>query len=200
MQYEKATVKKAVKKYKTVKQGVKESISVNINLGSKSSFDDGDEVVILSLSDFNKIPDVDADAIEKSIAGKDEIITGLNDKITKLNDEVAGLKSLLSDKDAIINDYEKKNVILNTIDISDLQNKAKELDQSKNVIILQQNQIIEYKDLVNYYKDTSNAYKNQSIFDKLLNKDAVADIDKPKLVLMDYSGNIHNSDNDDGNS
>lgn len=36
MHYEKATVKKAVKKYKTVKQGVKESISVNINLGSKS--------------------------------------------------------------------------------------------------------------------------------------------------------------------
>lgn len=81
-----------------------------------------------------------------------------------------------------------------------MQNKAKELDKSKNVIILQQNQIIEYKDLVNYYKDTSNAYKNQSIFGKLLNKDAIADVDKPKLVLMDYSGNINNPDNDEDNS
>lgn len=50
----KLLLKKAVKKYKTVKQGVKESMSVNINLGSKSDFGDGDKVVILSLSDFIK--------------------------------------------------------------------------------------------------------------------------------------------------
>lgn len=55
----KLLLKKAVKKYKTVKQGVKESMSVNINLGSKSDFGDGDKVVILSLSDFNKIVDDD---------------------------------------------------------------------------------------------------------------------------------------------
>lgn len=200
MQYEKATIKKAVKKYKTVKHGVKESVSVNINLGAKSDFNDGDKVVILPVSDFNKVSDVNVDDLKKSIAEKDETITALNDKITKLNDEIDDLKALLSDKDLTINDYEKKIVILDNVDISDLQEKAKELDKSKNVIILQQNQIIEYKDLVNYYKETSNAYKNQNVLSKLTGKDVTADIDKPKLILIDYSGNITNPDNDDDNS
>ena len=59
MQHETATVKKVVKRYKTVNGDEKESISYNAKVSAKSGFKDGDEVVIIPADDFDEINNVD---------------------------------------------------------------------------------------------------------------------------------------------
>ena len=311
MQHETAKVKKAVKKY-TTKDGVeKESISVNVNLGAKSEFNDGDIVAITLIDDFDKVADISVDeitAMENTIADQDKIITANNESIANLNaelqsklniindvtakykasektadklesdisakdKEIAELKSKLeiyektiadnekrisgdgseiddlknqihdlektaADQDRIIDEYsakigklndsiaesktvllsnnstitqlEKEIAVYDAMDIDKLKEKADEVDELKdkliesgeklnaksNVISLLQNQITEYNQLVNFKDNVITALKKQSILNKLIGKDAAADITAPTLYLIDESGNLVKNDDD----
>ena len=91
MHHEKKIVKGTSKKYKTKKDGEKESVSKRIDLGVNSAFGVDDEVVILSIDDFNKLTNGPADEIQvlKNIsADKDNKITKLSASIDKLNAEL----------------------------------------------------------------------------------------------------------------
>lgn len=161
MQHEKAVIKKAVKPYKTKKYGEKESISVNINLGAKSEFNDGDEVAVLPIAEFNKIVNVNVDEIQQlknDATDKDATIDDLNksidkfkadskeksDKIASLSKQikadektVVDLKSDISEKDNIISEL-KSDVKVSGATITDLEKSVAdlnaELDETKKVI------------------------------------------------------------------
>lgn len=309
MQHEKATVKKAVKKYTTKSGDERESISVNINLGAKSGFENGDNVAVISIADFNELSNITADEIDdlkKDSADKDEIIAANNERIDKLNRElqnkfnkinevtaklkasektidflesdisakdetiaslndkinaadefksgsektiadneitindlrnqIQNLEKTVADRDATIDDYsakidklneslaeskaallsndetiaklDKEIAVLNAIDISELKEKAKELDIVKddliaandklnsksNFVSLLQNQIMEYIQLVNYYKEKATASENKGLLDYILNRDVTANIDEPTLYLIDLSGSVRDRD------
>ena len=222
MQHETATVKKSVKKYTTVKGIKKESISFNINLGAKSGFNDGDDVAIIPIAEFNAITDADAD----------EIIIANNEKIDKLNAELHDKTNLLDDlsvkfkayektidelesdisaKAEIINDCKIKIAEFNAVDIGKLTEKAdklddlkdelielnKKLDAKSNIISLLQNQIMEWQQLCNYQDKEIDAVKNQNLLYKLIGKDATVDIVRPTFYLIDSSGNPIKKDSDD---
>ena len=152
----------------------------------------------------SEIADVNAD-----IKNNEKTIVDLNADVDELNKALSDSKQYLLDKDDIIVDLEKQIAVLNATDISELKQKAKDLDAVKddlieitkrldnksNVISLLQNQIMEYIQLVNYYKETSNAYKNQNVINKLIGRDATADIIEPTLYLIDSSGNVIADDN-----
>ena len=157
-------------------------------------------------SDISAKDDI-IDGLEKEVAAKDEIIAdsgktigGLNDKVDELTATVGELKPLLLTKDATITDLEKQIAVYDAIDISNLKDKAKELDKTKNVIILQQKQITEYIQLVNFHKETATAYKNQNAISKLFGRDAAAEITAPDLALIDSSGNPIKDDNVDADN
>lgn len=137
MQHETTVVKKAVKKYTTKKGVKKESISININLGAKSKFNDGDKVAVALYDDFKELENISADEIQqlkKDVADKDATITDLNESNAKLNEElkdkfdkinditaklkasektVADLESDISEKDNIIADLESDIKVAN---------------------------------------------------------------------------------------
>lgn len=151
MQHEKAVIKKAVKPYKTKKYGEKESISVNINLGAKSEFNDGDEVAVLPIAEFNKIVNVNVDEIQQlknDSADKDVTIDDLNksigkfkadskeksDKIATLSKQIkadektiADLESDISEKDNIISEL-KSDVKVSGATITDLEKNVADLN------------------------------------------------------------------------
>ena len=91
MQHEIKVVKGTSKKYKTAAGVEKESISKRIDLPVKSPFNVDDEVVILSVDDFNKLNSDSADEIQvlkNIVSGKDETIAALNKKHDTLNAEL----------------------------------------------------------------------------------------------------------------
>lgn len=276
MQHEKATVKKSVKSYTTKKGIEKESISVKINLGAKSGFDDGDDVAVLPIAEFNKINNIDIDEIQRlknDAADKDAINTANNEKIIKLNAELENrfniiddvtakykasektvdklrddisakdktivelqselnvaettidnlnakndelhsklseISDVLNNKNSIIDGLDKKIValekdiaVLNATDISELKDKAKELDVVKDkldavkddlvykteIIALSESQIKEYALLVSYKDKQIERLENKGALDCILNRNVTADIDSPTLKLIDQSGN-----------
>lgn len=143
--------------------------------------------------------------LESNISSKDEklidsenIIATLNDNVDELTATVGELKPLLLSKDSTIADLEKQIAVYDAIDISDLKYKASELDKSKNIIIRLQNEKLEYVQLVNFHKEIATAFKNQRWYNKILGKNATADITTPPLKLIDLSGNSVDSDADDG--
>lgn len=153
-----------------------------------------------------KIAELESEIADVNVNVKDneKSIADLSAKVNELNNALSNSKQYLLDKDDIIVDLEKQIAVLNATDISELKQKAKDLDAAKddlieinkrldnksNVISLLQNQIMEYIQLVNYYKETSNAYKNQNVINKLIGRDATADIIEPTLYLIDSSGNV----------
>ena len=124
-------------------------------------------------------------SLENDVADKDKKLKELDD----VNAAVGNLKELLLDKDSTINELDKQIAVYDAIDISDLQDKAKELEKSKNAVILQQKQITECISLIGYHKERATAYKNQGVISKALGKDAATDITTPTLYLIDSSGN-----------
>ena len=155
------------------------------------------------------------DELNAKVENKSILINDLNDKIKASEKTIADLESDVSKKDkkileleSTIAELEKQNAIYNAIDISDLQNKADELDKSKNVIIKLQNDINhlqnkqnEYLLLVNFKDKRINALENKGIFDILRGKDVTADIVEPTLTVIDASGNpITDKSNDDNNA
>lgn len=146
--------------------------------------------------------------LEKTIADNNSIINEYSKKFTELNDTLTTSKEVILSKNNYIYDLEKEIAVLNAVDISELKEKVKELDNIKdelitisdklnsksNVISLLQNQIMEYIQLVNYYKEKALVSENKGFFDYLLKKDVTANIVAPKLYLIDLSGNIKDSD------
>ena len=135
MQHEKAIVKKAVKSYTTVKGEKKESISVNINLGAKSEFNDGDKVAVLPIADFNKVKDIDVDEIQQlknDIADNDSINAANNERIIKLNAELENKFDIINDVTAKYKSSEKTIVKLRD-DISAKDKRIVELESALNV-------------------------------------------------------------------
>lgn len=214
MQHEIAIVKKAVKKYKTKNDGVKESISKRIDLGAKSGFDDADKVAIIPIADFNKINEIDVDEItaennanneriielNETLQNKDNEINDLTDKIAIYEKQIADLESDISKKDDKISGLENKIIIYDEIDVDDLQKKSKELDKSKNIIIKLQNEKNEYIQLIGFKDRTIDALRNKGLWDTLLKKDVTTDIDKPPLKLIDSSGYAINKDDIETNA
>lgn len=284
MQHEKAIIKKAVKPYTTIKGEKKESISVKINLGAKSEFNDGDKVAVLPIDEFNKIKDINVDEIQQlknDIADNDSINAANNERIIKLNAElenkfniindvtakykssektidklrddisakdkkIVELESALNVANASIDDLTKKNddihsklielsdmlsnknsiidkldknivalekeiAVLNATDISGLKEKVKELDIVKDkldaakddlidkteIIALSENQIKEYALLVSYKDKQIERLENKGVFDYILNRNVIDDIDSPELKLIDHSGNPTRNSFDD---
>lgn len=149
-------------------------------------------------------------SLENDIADKDKklkesgsVTDDLNKELDDVNATVGSLKELLLTKDSIINDLDKQIAVYDAIDIPDLQNKVKELDKSKNAVIVQQKQITECTLLINYHKERATAYKNQGVISKMLGNDAATDITPPTLYLIDTSGNpikkddVDETENDD---
>lgn len=142
--------------------------------------------------------------VNVNVEASEKTIDDLSAKVDELNNALSDSKQYLLDKDDIIVNLEKQIAVLNATDISELKQKAKDLDAVKddlidvnkkldaksNVISYLQNQIMEYIQLVNYYKETSNAYKKQNVINKLIGRDATADIIEPTLYLIDSSGNV----------
>ena len=214
MHHEKKIVKGTSKKYNTKKDGEKESVSKRIDLGVNSAFDVDEEVIILSIDDFNKLTDGNADEIQvlKNIsADKDDRITKLSASNDKLNQElqakldlineltgklkasektVKELKSDVSEKDNIIADNEKaiadKDAEINQLNETngDLSDK---LDKSKGYLLKKDDIITGLeKDLAKYDGIDVSALK-----DKADKYDAV-DIDglKSKADELDKSKNV----------
>lgn len=135
MQHEKAIVKKAVKSYTTVKGEKKESTSVNINLGAKSEFDDGDKVAVLPIAEFNKVKDINIDEVQQlrnDIADKDSINTANNERIIKLNAELENKFDIINDVTAKYKSSEKTIAELRD-NISAKDKKIVELESELNV-------------------------------------------------------------------
>ena len=111
MHHEKKIVKGTAKKYTTAAGVEKESVSKRIDLGVNSAFGIDDEVVILSIDDFNKLTDGNADEIQvlKNISsGKDDTIAALTKKNDKLNAELKAKLDLNNDITAKLRASEKK--------------------------------------------------------------------------------------------
>lgn len=100
MQHETATVKKVVKRYKTVNGDEKESISYNAKVSAKSGFKDGDEVVIIPADDFDEINNVDVaefQQLKNDVADRDATIVANNESIAKLNAELKSKLNLINE-------------------------------------------------------------------------------------------------------
>ncbi len=148
----------------------------------------------------NKIDSLEKDVVDsgEKLIASEKYVDALNDKLDEVNATVDESKELILSKDSTIAELDKQIAVYDAIDISDLQNKAKELDKSKNIIIRLQNEKTEYIQLVNYHKETATAYKKQGVISKALGKDAAADITAPVLYLIDNSGSsIKNDDADE---
>ena len=162
--------------------------------------------IITDLSNENEALKNKIAKLKSDVSAKDDIIDDLNTKVNNaennkkenddLNNKVAELsanvnklKPLLLSKDETIADLEKQIAIYDAIDVSDLKNKASELDKFKNVIMKLQNEMMDLQRLVSYHKETANAYKNQRWYNKALGRDAIADITAPTLTFIDLSGN-----------
>ena len=150
MQHEKATVKKAVKTYNTKKYGEKKSISVNINLGAKSEFNDGDEVAILPIAEFNKISDIDIDEIDdlkNGIAEKDATITANNESIDKLNAELKDKLDIINDITSKLKSSEKTvkdfefDISANDETIAELTSEIDDLKDTNKKLLLRLNEL-----------------------------------------------------------
>lgn len=152
--------------------------------------------------------DKEIESLKTIISDKNNIIDSCSAKIDLLNTSLSISKDDLIEKDSKINDLKTEIAVFNAIDISELKEKAKELDSLKNELIetnirlnsksnfvsLLQNQIMEYIQLVNYYKEKLTASENKGIIDYILHKDVTANITAPSLYLIDESGNIKNDD------
>lgn len=141
----------------------------------------------------------DVNVVNVTVNDNEKTINSLNAKIDELNKSLSDSKQYLLDKDAIIVNLEKEIAVINATDISELKEKAKELDKTKNIIITLQNQIKEYLLLVSYKDKMIARLDNKGILDYILNKDVMADIDdeRPTLLLIDSSGNpIADKDDD----
>lgn len=134
MQHETATVKKVVKKYKTVNGDEKESISFTAKFDNKSGFKDGDEVALLSIADINAIGDVDADEIQQlknAVADKDKTIAANNESIAKFkadikekSDKIASLSKQNKASDKTITDL-KSDVSAKDKKIAEMKSELK---------------------------------------------------------------------------
>lgn len=212
MQHERKTVKGNNITYNK-KDGKVNKINKYLNLGVNSLFNVDDEVIIISADDFDSIATADAPTtddkslldeiskLEKTIEDKDNKIKQLKDSYSKLNDSVDEVKALLLSKDSTIDELEKKLVKYDAVDVDEFKEKLaslnkqnddlnSELRKSNKIIMMLQNQKMEYKDLVNYNIRIADAYKNQGMLNKLLGRDATAEIIKPNLKLLDESGNV----------
>lgn len=212
MQHERKTVKGNNITYNK-KDGKVNKINKYLNLGVNSLFNVDDEVIIISADDFDSIATADAPTtddktlldeiskLEKTIEDKDNEIKQLKDSYSKLNDSVDEVKALLLSKDSTIDELEKKLVKYDAVDVDEFKEKLaslnkqnddlnSELRKSNKIIMMLQNQKMEYKDLVNYNIRIADAYKNQGMLNKLLGRDATAEIIKPNLKLLDESGNV----------
>ena len=164
----------------------------------KSDISAKDKTIAELKSDVN-----DVNAIVKD---NEKTINELTAKIDELNKSLSDSKQYLLSKDEIIVNLEKEIAVLNAIDISELKEKADNLDAVKDeliasgkVISFLQNQIKEYLLLIAYKDKIIARLDNKGLLDIILNKDVIADIDdeKPKLLLIDSSGNpIADKDDD----
>lgn len=163
----------------------------------ESDISEKDEIIAGLKSDVN--------VVNATVNDNEKTINGLNAKVDELNKSLADSKQYLLDKDNIIVDLEKQIAVLNATDISELKQKANELNDVKDELIASgkvisylQNQIKEYLLLVSYKDKLIARLDNKGLLDIILNKDVMADIDdeRPTLLLIDSSGNPI-ADNDD---
>ncbi len=163
----------------------------------ESDISEKDEIIAGLKSDVN--------VVNATVNDNEKTINGLNAKVDELNKSLADSKQYLLDKDDIIVDLEKQIAVLNATDISELKQKANELNDVKDELIASgkvisylQNQIKEYLLLVSYKDKMIARLDNKGLLDIILNKDVMADIDdeRPTLLLIDSSGNPI-ADNDD---
>ena len=146
--------------------------------------------------------------LRDKLTASEKTINDLESDVSKKDKKISELESIIADKDNKISDLEKQTAIYNAIDIDDLQNKADELDKSKNVIIKLQNDINhlqnkqnEYLLLVNFKDKQIVKLENKGVFDTLFGKYVTADIVEPTLSLIDVSGNpIADKSNDETNA
>lgn len=215
MHHEKKIVKGTSKKYKTVNGIEKESVSKRIDLGVNSAFDVDDEVVVLSIDDFNKLTNDNADEIHvlKNISsGKDDTIAELNASNDKLNQKLQNKLDLINDITDKLKASEKKVKELESdvsalkekadkydaVDVDDLKSKSDELDKTKNAIIKLQNDMIlvidiigDYKLLVDYKDNIITALNKQGFLDKYIrSKDVTDDLKEPALKNIDTAGEL----------
>lgn len=209
MELEKRVIKGNEKKYKR-KSDNKEIIkqSLYINLGVNSCFNADDEVIILTEENYNSIVNDNAsddtikqlnDEIAKLnslMDSREQEITQLSNANLELNSQIATLNDALSDKDTVINgkdtaikELEKEIAKYNSINIDELQQKAKEVEQYKNIVISLQNEKIEFKDVINYLNNCIDRLEHRNIILRVMNKDNTSDVAKPSLKLIDYNGN-----------
>ena len=135
--------------------------------------------------------------LESELTVADATIKKLNDEINKLNELLSNSKQYIINQNETIFDFEKKIAVYDAINISDLENKAKDLEKADKIIIQLQNEKIEYIQLTAYKDKLIDALKNKSFFDILLKKDVTDNISTPDLYFIDVSGNPIKKNNDD---
>lgn len=199
MAVEKRIIKGSKKKYKRQKDEKEiTKCSLYITLGVNSSFNKGDEAVIIATDEYNKLLD---NATDDNTNELNDIITDKDNEIEELTHQI---KELTASNEQLTNEIATlKNELskYDAYDIDDLQHKAKELEQYKNVVIdYLRNERTEYKDLINYLNKCIDTLEHRNIFLRLFNKDNTTDVDKPPLKLIDVNGYILNDSYNDLNS
>lgn len=196
MQHEIAEIKKSVKKYKTVKGIEKESISFYANLGSKSEFDDGDNVAVAPLDEFNKLNEISADEIQQlknDAADKDAAIDRLNEINAKLKaseKNVADLRDNISKKDKIIAELESELKVADATidDLSDKKDKVHSKLSDLSDVLSNKNSVID--DLDKQIIELEKEIAVLNVIDISELKEKAKDSDKANKIIIRLQNQI----------
>lgn len=186
--------------YSEKEKRVIERVSKYINLGVNSAFDVGDIAHILSdveyrevleeikqLKDSNNVLDADNKALKEQLNSLSDEVTTYENEIQQHKNEIDKLNLTIMEQEQELNKY-------SNIDIDMLQQSIKELsdrvtNRDEYIIYLELLQS-DYKVLIQYLNICKDLQDNRNAFNRLLNKDATSDIDKPTLELINFDGSV----------
>lgn len=155
MQHEIATVKKTIKRYTTKKGIEKESISSNVNLGSKSNFNDGDVVAVIPVDEIAEIDSADeVQKLEKGVADLNERVAILSAELEKKNKYIDDVTAKLDASEKTITNLEsdisaKDNKIDDLTD--DIKKAELTIDELKPLLISKDETIIDFEKQIAKY-------------------------------------------------
>lgn len=175
MQHIVKQIKTVTKKYQT-KSGEKESVSKRVDIGVTDLFEDGEFVVVIAKSNFDKINNDSTDVIanlEKDVADKDAIIDVNNKSIAKFKTEIETKTNIIGDLSKEIKAL-KSTVDDLKSDISAKDDKIAELESTEKDVAELEKTIVDNDETIGKLTATVDELKPL-----LLAKDStIADLEK----------------------
>ena len=188
-----------------------------INLGVNSTFNVGDDVYILSETEYTNLTDkatandgVIISELKETITEKEKEIANLTAKITTLKTEnksltnkvgnISELQQENTELNNLILSKEKELAKYNAIDIDKLTNDKETLETENKELSKQlgikTDYIVYLEQLQTDYKELINYFRNKNFLTPLLNAIGLSDIDKPQLKHIDMKGNKTDKNNE----